>query len=182
MFNRTNLLIVVVAIVGAALGLLAGRNFELPPERPVPNGVVVLKAGDMRPDLAFPDTDGKQHRLSEWRGKIVLLNFWAAWCSPCREEMPLLDHESAKAGIEVVGVAVDDPDAVKDFLRETPVAFPILLADEKTNPSIQFGNTREVFPYSVLIGRDGRIIAQKMGGFEPATLTDWLTTNLPRTN
>ena len=71
---------------------------------------------------------------------------------------------------------------MKDYLRETPVAFPILLADEKTNPSIQFGNTREVFPYSVLIGRDGRIIAQKMGGFEPASLTDWLTTNLPRTN
>jgi thiol-disulfide isomerase/thioredoxin len=182
MFNRTNLLIVVVAIVGAALGLLAGRNFELPPERPVPNGIVVLKPGDMRPDLAFPGTDGKQHRLSEWNGKVVLLNFWASWCNPCREEMPLLDRESAKTGIEVVGVAVDDPKAVKDFLRETPVSFPILLADEKNNPSIQFGDTREVFPYSVLIGRDGRIVAQKMGGFEPATLTDWLTTNVPRTH
>ena len=169
MFNRTNLLIVVVALVGAALGLLAGRNFELPPQRPVPNGVVVLKPGDMRPDLVFPDTDGKQHRLSEWSGKVVLLNFWASWCSPCREEMPLLDRERSKSGLEVVGIAVDDPDAVKNYLRETPVAFPILLADEKTNPSIQFGNTSEVFPYSILIGRDGRIIAQKMGGFEPAS-------------
>ncbi|HEX3896839.1 MAG TPA: TlpA disulfide reductase family protein, partial [Rudaea sp.] len=123
-----------------------------------------------------------QHRLSEWRGKVVLLNFWASWCSPCREEMPLLDRESANAGIDVVGVAVDDPDAVKDYLRQTPVSFPILLADEKNNPSIQFGDTREVFPYSVLIGRDGRIVAQKMGGFEPATLTDWLTANVPRAN
>ena len=182
MFNRTNLLIVVVAIVGAALGLLAGRNFELPPERAVPAGVVVLKPGDMRPDLVLPDAQGQQHRLSEWSGKVVLLNFWASWCIPCREEMPLLDRERAKTGLEVVGVAVDDPAAVKDYLRETPVAFPILLADEKTNPSIQFGNTREVFPYSVLIGRDGRIIAQKMGGFEPASLSDWLTSNLPHTN
>lgn len=180
MFNRTNLLIVVVAIAGAALGLLAGRNFNLPPERPVPAGVVVLKPGDVRPDLQFPGIDGKPHRLSEWNGKVVLLNFWASWCGPCREEMPLLDHERSKAGIEVVGVAVDDPDAVKDFLRETPVGFPILLADEKENPSIRFGDTREVFPYSVLIGRDGRVIAQKMGGFEAATLKDWLAANVPR--
>jgi thiol-disulfide isomerase/thioredoxin len=182
MFNRTNLLIVVVAMVGAALGLLAGRNFDLPPERPVPEGVTVLKAGDMRPDLELPDLNGKPHRLSDWNGNVVLLTFWASWCSPCREEMPLLDRESSKTGIDVIGIAVDDPEAVKEYLRETPVSFPILLADERTNPSIPFGDTREVFPYSVLIGRDGRIIAQKMGGFEPSTLTEWLAANVPRTN
>jgi len=182
MFNRTNLLIVLVAIAGAALGLLAGSRLGLPPQREVPAGVAVLKPGDMRSDLALPGADGSDHHLSDWNGKLVLLNFWATWCGPCREEMPLLDHTGTKlagTGLTVVGVALDDAAAVHDFLRDNPVRYPILIGDGlDPDPSLLFGDTRSVLPYSVLIGRDGRILAQRAGSFTSGTLADWLQPHL----
>jgi thiol-disulfide isomerase/thioredoxin len=178
MFNRTNLLIVLVAIAGAALGLVAGSQIGLPPERGVPAGVAVLKPGDQRADLQLPGADGNPHRLSDWNGKVVLLNFWATWCGPCREEMPLLDHTGAKfagAGLTVVGVAIDDADAVHDFLQDNPVRYPILIGDNlDPDPSLVFGDTRSVLPYSVLIGRDGKILAQRAGSFTSSSLAIWL--------
>lgn len=180
MFNRANLLIVVVAIVGAALGLLVGRHFDKPAERPLPPGVTVLKLGDARPDLSFADMAGKTRHLSEWNGKVVLLNFWATWCGPCREEMPLLDRTRGTQGLEVVGVAVDDREAVKDYLKDYPVAYPILLGDDTANPELLFGDRRSVLPYSVLIGKDGKLLAQQEGRFTPELLRSWLSENLPR--
>jgi len=180
MFNRANLLIVAVAIVGAALGLLVGQHFERPAEIAIPPGVTVLKPGDARPDLSFADMSGNTRRLSEWNGKVVLLNFWATWCGPCREEMPLLDRTRGANGLEVVGVAVDDPEAVKDYLKDYPVGYPILLGDDAANPELLFGDRRSVLPYSVLIGKDGTLLAQREGSFTPQLLRDWLSKNLPR--
>lgn len=178
MFNRTNLVIVMVAILGAALGMLAGSNFNFAPERPVPAGVTVLQLGDMRTDLQLPDSNGSMHRLSDWDGKLVLLNFWASWCGPCREEMPLLDETGAHLagdGLAVVGVAIDNADAVGDFLKEHPVRYPILIGgNDDPDPSLTFGDTRSVLPYSVLIGRDGRILARRAGSFNAQTLSAWL--------
>jgi thiol-disulfide isomerase/thioredoxin len=180
MFNRANLLIVAVAIAGAAIGLLVGQRLDRPAEIPVPPGVTVLKPGDVRPDLAFADMSGKTRRLSEWNGKVVLLNFWATWCGPCREEMPLLDRTRGTGGLEVVGVAVDDPDAVKEYLKDYPVAYTILLGDDAATPELLFGDRRSVLPYSVLIGKDGKLLAQREGSFTPERLRSWLSENLPR--
>ena len=178
MFNRTNLLIVVVALLGAALGLFVGRTFDEPAEQPVPDGVVVLKAGDVRPDISFVDLDNRPHRLSEWDGKVVLLNFWATWCGPCREEMPLLDRMRGNDGVEVVGIAVDDVAAVKDYLKKNPVGYPILIGNDEDNPELLFGDTRSVLPFSVLIGKDGKLLAQRAGSFTPELLGSWLSKNL----
>ncbi|HZP66553.1 MAG TPA: TlpA disulfide reductase family protein [Rudaea sp.] len=178
MFSRANLLVVLVAIVGAALGLLAGTRFGEPPEIAPPPGVTVLKPGDLRTDLDLPGTDGRTHRLSEWDGKLVLINFWATWCGPCRDEMPLLDHvraEHAKDGLEIVGVAIDNPEAVADYLKDSPVHYPILLGGEdEPNPSLLYGDTRSVLPYSVLVGRDGKVLAQRAGSFSSPNLSRWL--------
>ena len=178
MLNRTNLLIVFVAILGAALGLAAGSHFGQPPEIVPPDGVAVLKPGDQRADLQLSGTDGRLHRLSEWDGKLVLLNFWATWCGPCREEMPLLDRtrsEFAGNGLEVVGIAIDDAGAVQEYLLANPVRYPILIGNaEEDNPSLLFGDIRSVLPYSVLIGRDGKILAQRTGSFPAASLAEWL--------
>jgi thiol-disulfide isomerase/thioredoxin len=182
MFNRQNLLIVIVAIVGAALGLLASTLYNHPADRAPPPGVSVLKIGDDRIDLALTDLTGKLRHLREFDGKLVLVNFWASWCGPCREEMPLLDATRAQLagqGLEIVGIAIDDADPVKAFLEDSPVRYPILLASaEGIDPSLRFGDTRSVLPYSVLIGRNGKILAQRAGNFSERGLAAWLAPHL----
>jgi thiol-disulfide isomerase/thioredoxin len=166
MFNRSNLIIVAVAIFGAALGLFASSRMGGYADKPVPPGVTVLKIGDTRADLELTDLEGKPRRLSEFDGKFVLLNFWATWCGPCREEMPLLD-------------AIDDGEAVRDFLKQYPVRYPILLGSDEDDPSLRFGDTKSVLPYSVLIAPDGKLLAQRAGYFSQETLAHWLAPHLP---
>lgn len=182
MFSRSNLLIVAVAVIGACLGLLIGGYHGQPPAPPVPAGVTVLSPGDMRANLDLPGLDGTQHRLSDWNGKRVLLNFWASWCGPCREEMPLLDRVDkhlADQDFAVVGIAIDNTDAVRDFLKAHPVDYPILLGQANAvDPSLVFGDQRGVLPYSVLIDRDGTILARRAGSFTATTLAKWLQAHL----
>ncbi|MGZ8975723.1 redoxin domain-containing protein, partial [Methylomagnum sp.] len=88
------------------------------------------------PAVAEPllrDLDGRARTLAEWRGKVIVLNFWATWCGPCREEMPefvRLQNELGGQGLQFVGVAIDEVDAVRDYLKETPVNYPVLMGDE----------------------------------------------------
>ncbi len=165
--------IVLLAVAAAATGLwLEHRQLRGGSQEDI------AEVGDRSPDATFIDIDGKTHRLSDWHGRRVLLNFWASWCAPCRREMPLLNQADGRhraGGAVVIGVAEDTRDAVRAYLREAPVGYPVLLVDaDAPGGSLSLGNTLRVLPYSVLIGEDGRILRRKTGTFTAAELDDWL--------
>lgn len=179
--NRTNLLIVVIAVVGALLGFLAGGVFRHTSTYEVRDAS--LKPGAIAPPFARSDLNGAAHSLSDWHGKVVLLNFWASWCGPCREEMPLLDRTQkryADKGLQVVGIAADSAEATKAFLAKTHVDYPVLIDDPEKGADLSavYGNDRSVLPYTALIGRDGRVLALRMGKFSDASLERWLLPHL----
>ena len=180
MFNRTNLLIIFLAIASAGVGL--GLSLLLRPAAPTvatadnDNGLAV---GDRVDEIRLPDRDGKPRSLSEWSGKLVVLNFWASWCGPCREEMPMLDAMRARhasQGVEVIGVASEPAADALGFLQQNPVSYPILInaPDDPLDVSLHLGNTQSVLPYTVLIGRESRILATRMGNFSEQSFENWI--------
>ena len=110
------------------------------------------------PDFALPAREGGELRLSELKGQVVMINFWATWCGPCRQEMPLLEQIHSKyepLGFTMLGVNVEpDSAAAQAWLKNIPVSFPILF-DRKSEVSSSFGV--EAMPSSVLIDREGRV-------------------------
>ena len=177
--NRQPLLIVAIAILGALLGLYAGTYLDKP-RLSMPGAT--LRAGERLTDLQLADAGGKPHQLNEWNGKLVLVNFWATWCGPCREEMPLLDrtrHELSPNGLEIVGVAIDDAAAVGAFLKNSPVQYPILVGGDN-DTLYRFGDGSGVLPYSVLFGPNGKVLAQRAGSFSENGLHRWLEPHLSR--
>jgi len=121
--------------------------------------------GKVAPDFELTSLDGKRVKLSDYRGKAVLLNFWATWCSPCKVEMPWfvdLQKKYADEGLVVVGVAMDDTDAPKiaQFASEMGVNYPVLLGTDKVSDdygSVQF------LPTSFYIDRDGKFVGKGVG-------------------
>ena len=145
---------------------------------PAPAGLEVAGIGDHRINLSLRDSDGNLQQSSQWDGKLVLLNFWATWCEPCRTEMPLLNQSQqahAGDGVQIVGIALDPVGTVKAWLAEHPSSYPILIdASDDHRAASQYANTRGLLPYSVLIGRDGQILKRKFGAFTAKELATWL--------
>lgn len=164
------LLVLVVAVLAAAAGWWLGQDRRLPPPTPLPPGTEVLGIGDAAPAITLPDPEGQAVLVLPRPGRRVLINFWASWCPPCVKEMPLLDAfaaAQAAQGIDVVGIALEDPGPVRDFLRAHPVGYAIGISQVRhVDLSTRLGNARGVLPYTVLIGRDGRIEKTKLGEFK----------------
>jgi thiol-disulfide isomerase/thioredoxin len=155
------ILFFIAAIVAAMLfsGIRATRN-----NRANGSGKGQL-IGNVAPDFELPALDGKNLRLSDLRGKAVLLNFWATYCGPCKIEMPWfveLQKEYGPQGFQIVGVAMDDASTedIAKFAREMGVNYPILLGKESVGQS--YGGV-SVLPTTFFLDRDGKLIAREFG-------------------
>lgn len=122
------------------------------------------RAGDLAPDFVLPKLDGSVQKLSNHRGKPVLVNLWATWCPPCIAEMPLLDaivRDYSSRGLVVLGVAGDDDAArVREFVEQRAPAFEVLL-DPGGTVGTQYGITG--YPETFLVDRDGKLVAKYIG-------------------
>jgi thiol-disulfide isomerase/thioredoxin len=111
--------------------------------------------------------DGKLANSENWRGKVLVVNFWASWCPPCVEEMPALDkiaQEYAVKNVLIVGIGIDSPSNIREFLEKTPVSYPIVIGGlEGSNLSKQMGNTQGALHYTVVINPKGKSIYTKLG-------------------
>ena len=124
--------------------------------------------------LGFPDPQGQTQQLAQWRGQVVVLNFWASWCAPCREEMPdfaALRRQYRPDGVEFLGIAIDNPANVAQFLQRQPVDYPILIGEGAAHSlARQLGNPSGALPYTIVLDRNGNIVLSHLGRLSRATL------------
>ncbi len=134
--------------------------------------------GTPRPAFTLPDLAGNDRAVAAWDGQVVLVNFWATWCPPCRHEIPLLNklqRRYREAGLQVVGVAIDKRQAVTQFDQELPLEYPVLHGQlEASQVARAYGNEAGVLPYTVIVDRQGMIRYVKAGEVSADRLTEAL--------
>jgi thiol-disulfide isomerase/thioredoxin len=127
---------------------------------------------------SFHDVDGKPQALSQWKGKLIVVNFWATWCPPCLEEMPELSRLQEKYrghDVVVLGISTDELDKIREFAKEHPVSYPLLAGNvEAMDLGISLGNDKGVLPYTAIIKADGTIAKTYFGQVDQALLEQTL--------
>ena len=148
--------------------------YALPPVTPAATAPVAAPAAppvarkipEQVPDLALPGLDGMPHRLTEWRGRPLLINFWATWCEPCRREIPLLRSlrsEHASKRLEIVGIAIDYRDPVQKYVTDNRMSYPVLLGERGGFEAANAFGMDTILPFSVFADTAGQIVALKIG-------------------
>ncbi len=151
-------------------------------------GLWVRQAGERnRPDpaapkmlfgVAFRDLGGATKNLERWRGNVLVVNFWATWCAPCREEMPALvriQRRYAANGVQLIGIAFDSADKVKAFADELGIDYPLLLAGAELFPLLtELGNKAGGLPFTVVVDREGKIYKTHLGALDEPALAKLL--------
>jgi len=124
--------------------------------------------------MTLPDVDGRDQQLEQWRGKVLVVNFWATWCEPCREEMPEFIKTQARLGdkgLQFIGIAIDQPDKIRKFSSELGVNYPSLVGGYGAlELSKSLGNRLMALPFSLVIDRQGRVVHTQLGPLKPDKL------------
>lgn len=161
-------LILISAMLAVVIGVVVAQWTTRESESPVMS-------------ISLPDVSGGQRDLSEWTGRPLVVNFWATWCPPCLEEIPLLaaaQDRYGNQGLQIIGIALDDSDAVRRFGDDVGINYPSLLApDSGLELMERFGN-RGSLPFSVLVDRYGRVQTTKLGAYTENELDNALETLL----
>ena len=127
---------------------------------------------------SFSDLTDTNRTLLDWQGKVRVVNFWATWCEPCREEIPALQRVQAKfaeSGLETIGISIDHADKVQQFARNMAITYPLLLSDASViDLARALGNRAGGLPFTLVIDAQGKLLASKLGGITEAQLTEIL--------
>lgn len=130
----------------------------------------------------FPDLEGRPRRLLDWQGRPLVCNFWATWCAPCREEIPLLvsaKQQYAGTDLEVVGIGVDSAEKIREFAGIYRINYPLLIADANAIDLMRtMDNKAGALPYTVLLDRHGVLVGSKLGAYSRSELQAALTSLL----
>jgi len=160
---RNGMIVAAVAVAAAGAGLLVARKQPADPSAPQSQ----IQSGAALAALKLADLDGKTRTLAEWKDRVVVVNFWATWCAPCREEMPEFSHisqEYAAKGVQFVGIGIDTPVNVKKFMTETPVAYPLVVgAGDAMQAAATIGNNLMALPFTAVLDRQGQVVQTKLG-------------------
>jgi thiol-disulfide isomerase/thioredoxin len=174
--------VLLIGVTVAMIALVAGIYVAAGRAAPAP--ATALADGALARLFAtrLPDTGGKAQAIAQWQGKTLVINFWASWCPPCRDEMPAfsrLQTKHAANGVQFVGIAIDTRDNVVDFARNHPVSYPLLIADsEGIELARQLGNSRLALPYTIVIAPTGEVRLTRLGRVSEQEL-DALLPELP---
>ena len=165
---RSTIGVLLIAALAAGAGFFAYRHSH-------PNNEAV-------PDLALIDLDGKTHHLSEYRGKLTLVNFWASWCAPCIQEIPMLvkaQSQNAARGFQVIGPAMDSRQPVLDAMKRFGINYPIYGSEDEVAKAMDaLGDDGGVLPYSVVLSPEGKILDRFAGGLSAERLQGLLDKHL----
>ena len=164
---RLSLLLILASTLAAGAGyfLAKPRQAPIPPLEAAP----AADAPARLLALTLPDLDNRPQALVQWKGKVLVVNFWATWCPPCKEEMPEFSRISSKysaKGVQFAGISIDTAEKVIAFQRETPVSYPLLISNlDALELSSDLGNRAKALPFTVVLRRDGSIQKVKLGKF-----------------
>ncbi len=171
MNKRQWIVLLVAGLIGGGLGLgISSFKFRTTPAQDT--AVEQFFSQELR------SPNGEIHPSKDWRGKILVLNYWASWCPPCVEEMPELVRVQTKyvdKNVLFVGIGVDSPSNIREFLSKTPVNYPIVLGGlEGATWAKSMGNPSSGLPFTVMIDTKGSIIKTKLGKITEDELSSWI--------
>jgi len=156
------------AVIGAATGF-AWRALDDAKQPAIESPVEMVRQVDVLPSFSYPDLQGKQRQSSEFADKVLVLNFWATWCPPCRKETPefVALQEAFRGQVQFIGIAIDDEEPVREFADSYGVNYPLLLGDvEAVALSRQLGNRYEGLPFTVVMAPGGNVVLRHTGGLD----------------
>lgn len=166
--QRLLLRTIILVLLASAVGYTVYANFKK-------DDIQVLAVGDQAPDFVLTDLNGQRHRLSEYKGQGVFLNFWATWCKPCEKEMPYIKNqyqEYKDKGVQVLAVDIGESElAVKKFVERKQLDFPILI-DKDTSVQTAYGVNP--LPVTYLIDKEGKLVKIHTGPMTEATVKEYM--------
>ncbi|HRP98152.1 MAG TPA: TlpA disulfide reductase family protein [Rhodocyclaceae bacterium] len=164
--NRVSRILTFAAVAGIALtaGLLTYQSVQ---SGKAQAQAVATDAGQAVLSLTLPDTEGSEQALEQWRGNVMVVNFWATWCPPCIKEIPefaAVSRRHADAPVQFVGISIDSLEKVLEFDAEHQVPYPLLIGTHETlRRFAELGNAPQAMPFTVILDRDGSLRHVKLG-------------------